>query len=317
MAPFFTGIAGAIKGQAGFGFGRRATRPSRKTTVTFAGPTYTYATQPSPSSSTTTTIPTASFQVDIKCEGGGGYSSNGSDSIGGTAQGTFTTLAGKTLTVSFAGNGDALSVPSPSSFEGSRGGNYAGVFDGPVIQANSLVIAGAGGGGNGVYVISGDIPYGNTSGIPVTGGAGGGTTGSAGPTNPVVPTGYTAAQGGGGGTQSAGGAGGSSTNYPSVNAPTRNGSSGSALQGGSGGGQPYPEPQRDKGRHGSGGGGGYYGGGGGGAGGYEYATFGNQAGCGGGGSSYIHPSATDTINTQGTATAGKNGQVTIDYYEYI
>jgi hypothetical protein len=223
-----------------------------------------------------------------------------SQGIGGYSQGTFTTLAGNTLNVNFGGAGEWAEYVG-------RGSNYAGVFNGPVAHANSLIIAGGAGGfgfanwGYGVIGSGGGTTGGNGSpGIP-------GNSGSW-PNDGPSATGSS----GSGGTQSAGGNGGAAgalpmdpyyTPYP--------GNPGSALQGG---------PAQWK--PGSGnlisqaaaGGGGYYGGGAGGTGSFSPGSHYGQGGWGGGGSGYIHPTATSTTSTTGGATSP--GTVIIEYYYF-
>lgn len=291
MAPFFSGIAGAIKGQAGFGFGRRAgiSRVLVQTISTFTSP----GSLPVPGATTAVTI------IAHGARGTPGYPTGGT---GGYVQGTFANLSGKTLNISIAGRGEAPSGPFNY-----RGGNYAGVFDGPVTHANSLMIAGGGGGSGGAG-----------SSFVGPGGAGGGTTGASGsiaspaeifgPGTPGTP--------GGGGTQSAGGTvgtNGSPISYPFLSSAT----SGSALQGGAGS-MMNPDTWFFLGQTNSGGGGGGYYGGGGGGNGYAYDPNykrGAAAG-GGGGSSYIHPTATSTTNTQGGSTQ-PDGYVEIQITELI
>lgn len=236
------------------------------------------------------TIPAATTSVLITSYGG---QNNYGDVMGGYVRGTFTTLSGITLNVSITGKG----VVGPGGNGNSNpGGNYAGVFNGPVSQANSLMIAGGAGG-------DGYNNFGN-----VFGGAGGGTTGGTGDPGLGAPSNAT---GGTGGSQSAGGSGGTAGPSPDSGYPSLPGGSGSALQGGYGGPGSWWG-----GVAGGTGGGGYYGGGGGGAGmGGPGIPLGTGGG-GGGGSSYIHPTATGTTNTQGGAPATL-GYVEITYSELL
>ena len=155
---------------------------------------------------------------------------------------------GSPFTVNFAGGGPG----DPA------GGNYAGIFQGPISQGNAILI-GAGGGGS----------PGGRGGYP--GGSQGGTGNAGGGPGP--------AQGGFGASQSGGGGGGAGA--PSYGP----GSPGGALQGGSGG-------TGDARGIGGGGGGGYFGGGGGGNG--YGGDNNNPGGGGGGGSSYISPLGQDS-----------------------
>lgn len=293
MAPFFSGIAGAIKGQAGFGFGRRAgAAKSLVTTIyTYTGSWTRYGYLSPTVTTNTLAIPGDTTTVTIKCEGGGFGGTPG----GGLAQGTFTNLAGKTLTATIRGGGEGglTRFFSPNPSPGNNGLHYAGVFDGPsVSQPTALIIAGGAG-------CSG------ASNGP--GGAGGGPTGGDG--TPGSRNDYSAPPDatGKGSPGSSGGSGGSAW-WPGGNV----GSPGSALQGGTGGEDASPLGIAA----GAGGGGGYWGGGGSGSGRFDGP---NQAGASagaGGGSGYVHPSATATTNTQSGSTVGTGGQITITVIEF-
>ena len=170
---------------------------------------------------------------------------------GGLASGTFTFVKDQEYKLRIGGagkNGGGGTGDSEGGFSGGGNGNqtgsgaggggggFTGLFKGSITQDNAILIAAGGGGG---------------ANDPAQGGDGGGLIG-------VDGANHGNNRAGRGGTQTAGGAGGS------VN---RNGTPGSALQGGPGAG---------------GGGGGYFGGGGGGG-----HTGCCADGAGGGGSSYI------------------------------
>lgn len=286
MAPLFTGISAALGGQGGFGFGRKARGKSLvKTINTFSSPG-------------SISIPGGASSVVIKAHGArGGFPHNPDMAVGGYTEGQFSNLSGKTLSIDFAGGG---TNPEGGNF---KGGNYAGVFDGPVSHANSLIIAGGGGGAGA-----------NAGFYPARGGDGGSTTGASGSNGLSIQGPGTNGTGGSGGSQVSGGTKG--TSGPST-PPTTAGTNGSALQGGTGSSGGWFPTQQASG----GGGGGYYGGGAGGAGygapGSPFANsiFGGGAG-GGGGSSYIHPSATLTTNTQG-GSSYSDGFIEIEVSELL
>ena len=241
----------------------------------------------------TWTVPSGITSATIQAWGAGG----GSDSTnsgqygaaGGYATGILTVTPGATMKV-VVGQGGTMGSHGGSA---GSGGGYSGIFLTSVSHANARLIAGAGGG----------------AGDDNTGGQGGGTTGTNGQSNNSLGGGNH----GRGGSQSAGGDKGN-INYSSNSGilPT----SGSALQGGDGGGDPGAghgytpasyggggrgghEPGGSQG--GGGGGGGYYGGGG--ADGNAYGNNGGGGGAGGGGgSSYIGHSSVSS----GSTTAGTN-----------
>lgn len=281
MAPFFIGIAGAIKGQAGFGLGRKAKSKSLvKKISTFTSPG-------------SISIPAGSTSVVIKAHGvRAGTKRNPEDASGGYVEGQFNNLLGKTLNISFAGGGTGY-----GGFTNFLGGNYAGVFDGPVNHANSLIIAGGGGAAG---AAGGSFPR--------IGGAGGGTTGGTGLNGtPIIGSG-TPGTGGSGGSQVSGGSKGSDGPSSPSNTP---GTAGSALQGGNG----STAELSPSNIHSGSGGGGYYGGGGGGVG-YRTPTEAGAGSGGGGGSSYVHPSAISTTNTQG-GSLYSNGFIEIEISEFL
>jgi hypothetical protein len=192
----------------------------------------------------------------------GGWGRGADGGGGGHTRGLFPVTPGDTLIV-VVGRGGTTANSNRQSYGGGgtngggntvqqlyagHGGGYCGVFiKNTVSAATALAIAGGGGGGGSSRAWTGNV-----------GGAGGGLTGQRG----ASPYDGRIAAAGAGGTQSAGGAGGS--------LQARNGSSGSALQGGAG----APET------FGGGGGGGYFGGGGG-----AYNES-NTMGGGGGGSGF-------------------------------
>lgn len=196
--------------------------------------------------------PSVNVKVKASLRGGKGGSSiwykTTEGGTGGTVSGIVTFLSGQEYKVVRASGGNNETAGTPGGGSGNKGGGgggYTGIFKTSVSQANAILIAGGGGGG---------------ANDPEVGGTGGGTTGGNGQA------------GNKGGTQSAGGLGDN-------HAGTRPGSSGSALQGGSGA---------------AGGGGGYYGGGGGGG----NSSPGDDW-AGGGGSGYINTG----IVTSGTFTS--------------
>jgi hypothetical protein len=214
--------------------------------------------------------------------GGGarGYSSGGS---GGYTSGTISTspstvykiivgqggygqdVVNTTTGTAFGGGGRGNVISHAGA--GGTGGGLSGIFLTSFTHANSVLIAGGGAGGEASTPDNANVA-----------GNGGGNTGNDGGLN---TSSLQLANGNGkGGTQSAGGnAGASDTGTPT---------SGSALQGGTGG------------HMSSGGGGGYYGGGGGG----HTSSHGSSGS--GGGSGYIgHNSVSN-----GVTTASANGTVT-------
>lgn len=156
----------------------------------------------------------------------------------------------------FSGGG-RCGMTSNSGVSAGSGGGLTGVFLSSVNHANSLLIAGSGGGGKNNYSNGGHGAYPNGGYGAAAGAAGGGAPG----------------------TQSSGGARGKE---PSSYAA--GGSGGSALVGGNG------ASSVTRNFSGSGGGAGYYGGGGGGG------NF-TSGGAGGGGSSYYHPTLISNAST--------------------
>jgi hypothetical protein len=207
---------------------------------------------------------------------GGGDSSDRYGGGGGFMVGTLSYESDGTDLIVSVGQGGPKGTKAGS---GGTGGGYTGLFKGSKTHGNTVMIAGAGGGG----------------GDNSEGGPGGGLIG-----DPGTGGNYT----GQGGSQTAGGSVGSgdSTSW--------NPTPGSALQGGQGGANADPSGNptayngggmqgEEPGGYvaGGGGGGGYYGGGGG------YA--GSTGGSGGGGSSYHNTSyITSATNTQGTLYTG-------------
>ena len=278
MAPLLSRLG---LGRSGFGFGKNSGPKSVTIISTFSSPG-------------SVVIPAQATSVKVTSHGskrGHHWGSTYLRKDGGLAEGTFSTLQGNTLNVNFAGGG----TPAWYLSYADEGANYAGVFNGPVTHANSLVIAG-GSGANASHNFG-----------PVLGGAGGSSTGESGDQgNKSGAPGGVLSGGGGGGTQSYGGAGGSagSPRIPAMGSGV--GNPGTALQGG--GGAPGQQGTAVGSLMG-GGGGGYYGGGGGG-GGAGWAPYLNggtgpspdmygSGGGGGGGSNYIHPTASNITNTRG------------------
>jgi len=237
----------------------------------------------------TWTVPSGVTTATIQAWGAGGGSDSANSgqygAAGGYATGILTVSAGDVMKI-VVGQGGRLGSHGGS---GGSGGGYSGIFLTSVSHANSRLIAGAGGG-------AGD---GNM------GGEGGGTTGTDGREDSSNNN------HGRGGTQSAGGDKGN-ISYTSQSGilPT----SGSALNGGDGGGDagaghgytPASYGGGGRGGHepggsqgGGGGGGGYYGGGGGD--GNAYGNNSGQGAGGGGGSSYIgHANISSGSTTSGT-----------------
>lgn len=157
--------------------------------------------------------------INIKMwAGGGSGSALRVGGAGGYAEGDVPVVLGQRYIIVCAGGGKSMFYPLVAGYYGQSaignggrahhnntdfpgaGGGLSGFFDGTFVQANSLLVAG-GGGGAGV------------NGSDMNGGAGGGTSGVAG----------SGANPGGAGTSSAGGAG-----------SAYGGSTGGALQGGNG-----------------------------------------------------------------------------------
>ena len=197
-----------------------------------------------------TIVANRNVDVIVKMRGAGGArgynygqgitstSEQGDGGGGGFSQGAISFLAGNTYVLQIgqggirsnnASNGASYIAggigKTSTTYGGTQGGGYTGIFRTVVSQANSLIIAGGGGAGGATSV----------GGV---GGAGGGSSGAA------TSSG---SQGGGGGSQSAGGS------ASSFNGAT----AGSALTGGVA--QKNATSQASLG----GGGGGYFGGGGG------------------------------------------------------
>lgn len=232
------------------------------------------------------TVPggTTSMVVDMAGAAGGSYV-GGAGGKGGRIQATIPVIPGEVLTIAVAQAGTApnnTGASNPGGFGVAPGG--AGSFSSPgnnsgsgggasgISRGASVVLAAGGGGG---------------CGINTAGGVGGGSTGGSGATHAGINSGV----GGGGGTQAAGGTGGAH-GTPGGGA---NGTAGSSLQGGDGGGTAPP---------GGGGGGGFFGGGGGGSG-----TV--NGGGGGGGSDFVSPSAVAPVETPGFQAG--DGYVTLTY----
>lgn len=310
MAPFFTGIAGAIKGQSGFGFGRKARSRSRRVQIFSFDGNYSFSGPYSPVTGTVS-IPSSTTEVEILCLGGG---ANGL-SLGGKSKATFTSLAGKILSYAIAGGGEgAYSADFNGGAPYGNGKSYAGVFDGPVSQANALVIAG---GVGGFGTNSQSVPESYGPGPTGWGNGGGGNNGGVNGIRSwrndfITPS----ASRGGGASTSSGGAGGVGGYAPDGGGG--NGNPGTALQGGLGGSDPHVPFQVSTGK---GGGGGYWGGGGsaGGSGAppQPLASPYAVASGGGGGSGYIHPSGTNTIGETGSPEGTTNGTVTITITDFI
>jgi hypothetical protein len=194
--------------------------------------------------------------------GGWHYGADGGG--GGHTRGLFPVTPGDTLIVVIGRGGITVSGSTQSYGGGGtnggvgddrysgHGGGYCGIFiKNTLSQPTALAIAGGGGGGGASRAWCGNL-----------GGAGGGISGQRG----ASPYDGKFGAAGVGGTQAGGGAGGTPF--------TRNGSDGSALQGGAGANPNY----------GGGGGGGYFGGGGG------AFSEPNTMGGGGGGSGFVAPS---------------------------
>ena len=289
MAPLLSRLG---LGRSGFGFGKNSGPKSVTIISTFSSPG-------------SVAIPAQATSVKVTAHGskrGHVYGDTYNRKDGGLAEGTFSTLQGTTLNINFAGGGTPHTTPTHAN----EGANYAGVFNGPVTHANSLVIAG-GSGAPGIQNFG-----------PSLGGAGGASIGENGdPGTRLVfdgpPTAGVLAGGGGGGTQSSGGAGGSPGSPRIPQMGSGDGNPGTALQGGAG--APGFQGTNAGGYMGGGGGGYYGGGGGGGGGGWAPSVSGGPSpspdmygggASGGGGSNYIHPTASNITNTRGGSlyTAG-------------
>ena len=204
-----------------------------------------------------TITPASTMNINAKMWGAGGSTTgNLAGGAGGYASGTIALTGGTSYKIRVGSETGGGSGGSGS------GGGYSGIFVTSETHANSVMIAGGGGGGCSQYSVS-QVP-----------GAGGGSSGQSG--------GYQGTSGGQGGTQSAGGAG-------SAEGTNRAGTAGSALTGGVG---------NSAGSYGGGGGGsGYYGGGGGSS---RVGGDGGNSGMGGGGSGYIgHSSVSNGVSTAG------------------
>ena len=163
-----------------------------------------------------------------------------------------------------------------SNYESGHGGGLSGVFNGSFTFANSLIIAGGGGGSGGK----------GGAGVGSTGGHGGGSTGGGGHSSNAGGQMTTT-----GATQSAGGVVTAGSGRP-------NGTLSGQLQGGDAGdGQVWSTGWNATG----GGGSGYYGGG---------CIDDNHAG-GGGGSGYVHPTLTSntTLTGLGHAVSGSPSSI--------
>lgn len=190
-------------------------------------------------------IPADITFVRARCWGAGGNSgSYGSGGAGGFADGTVAVTSGSTLKVE-VGDADSRS-----------GGDYSGVFQTSVSQANALVMGGGGGGSSGGHCGGGGAggggggEHGQAGAGPLAGGAGtssgsgsnspyGGGSGS-GFGNPTNNAGGGYYRGGGGGN--VGGVGGSCCSYSNCGYPWYTG-------GGGGGGSGYVETSNGGTRH--------------------------------------------------------------------
>lgn len=228
----------------------------------------------SPSSSLQSfTVPdgVSTIHVDCVASKGGDFASTGGK--GGRVQCDLAVTAGETLRIMV---GD---IPSTNSYDAVY--NASDIRIGGTEYANRVIVAGAGGNGQGLR------------GNAVSGGAGGGLTGADGGKggNISQPT---------GGTQTAGGTGGKWTASGSV--WRSDGGDGTLGLGGFGG------NARDY-VNGGAGGAGYYGGGGGGA---MHWSKGNGGGAGGGGSSYTDSTlCSNVVHTQGYRDGA--GYINISY----
>ncbi|WP_300978957.1 glycine-rich protein [Flavobacterium sp.] len=177
----------------------------------------------------------------------------------------------------YGGGGIGGSNGATTTRNGFAGGGLAGIYLNSISQANTIAIAGGGGGNSG---LNGQI--GGEAGAP--NGSNGGQGNFSG-----------SQEGGRGGTQSAGGSFGVGVD-PQTIAPL----SGTALNGGRGG-----SINSSTWTGGGGGGAGYFGGGGG-------AGGGSSVGAGGGGSSFVNTSLGSNIVYSSGFNTG-NGRITISY----
>jgi hypothetical protein len=222
--------------------------------------------------------------------------------------------------VAVAGGAGGSGLPGGRGGDGSvQGGSGAGGGGGSLAQTgsgSSLRRLVAGGGGGSASIIQGSITA-PPSGEGAFGGAGG-LSGAAGQDGIPYCCALAPAHGGGGGTATAGGAGGTpgGTGFGA-------GANGGALSGGAGGTDTRLDlgsaNKEFAGAGASGGGGGLFGGGGGESGSYNGTYQGSASGfrggtpaAGGGGSSFINPSALCS-STVDTGVQSGDGAVTITY----
>ena len=212
--------------------------------------------------------------------------------LGGHVRGTVGAIPGEVLVVRAGGR----PTGAPGGFNGGGntvavapgGGGASDVRRGADTVDDRIFVAGGGGGAGFFHVVAAD------------GGAGGGLEGGAG------------SNGSTGGTQTDGGTGTTSKCFGTLTtAFAIPGGNGSAGRGGDGGQLACNNELRFAG---SGGGGGFFGGGGGGAtAGCVFFTCGLFAGSGAGGSGFVTPSATGTVNEAGVRSG--NGLVQISYLD--
>jgi hypothetical protein len=255
------------------------------TAIEFGLPNTTTSTFDFTGATQTWTVPSGVTTATAFVWGAGGgttQSRNGTfGGAGGFAAGRFNVSAGQTYRIQVGGGGNfSANAATAGGFAGGgaggapfsgnqgscSGGGYSGVFLSNVAAGNAVIIAGGGGGGAG----NGNLGAINGQNMGQTGfgGAGGGMTGQ----NAVGA--YASNASGYGGTQNTGGSRNANTNG-AAGIPT----SGSQLQGGTGG----QFISANNHTAGGGGGGGWYGGGGG-RGGEGGITAGDS---GGGGSGYL------------------------------
>ncbi len=185
------------------------------------------------------------------------------------------------------------------------GGGASDVRVAPYALGDRLVVAGGGGGGGG---------YGAGTGTDNVGGPAGGAAGASGGDGTAGTQLNATVTAGGGGSAGAGtggrGGGGGTSSPDEFEGNGQGGGGGSLGHGGAGG--SFCTGGVTWGGAGGGGGGGYWGGGGGGQGGEDEAIEQGAGGGGGaGGSSFVGPTATDTLTGNGVQAG--NGTVMISY----
>lgn len=259
-------------------------------------PTYTYAFNYT-GAMVTFTVPPCVNSLKIKCYGAQGRFAGNPSSLGDGVQGVITVTPGDIFYLTVGGvNG--YNGGGSTNYFGFNGGGAADVRYGGTSLNHRILVAGGGGGSgsNGTSTLG-------TTGPSYAGGNGGGQNGANGQNGTVGP-------GGSGATGTLGGLAGVGCSSYVVTS----GQNGTFGFGGAGG-AIYGVTALSG--VGGGGGGGYYGGGGGGAGATGVSSCTNIVDGGGGGggaagTSYIHPSFTNTLFSP--FSSSMNGGIFIDAY---